>query len=169
MLPNGQLSDIKLKRTDTTLDLSQKAEKLLLTEKLWAVWTIPRTIKKVFRSQLHGHKLAQEADPQQRASHVGRPGCVLPQGASPPAEAAARWSRGNFFDKGDCRDLCNPGCPDRSIGNRQCDSWCMTEECNYDGGDCGDWNCAAADWGNGMCDWECANADCAWDGGDCLH
>ncbi|KAH3757643.1 major facilitator superfamily protein [Pelomyxa schiedti] len=27
MLPNGQLSDIKLKRTDTTLDLSQKAEK----------------------------------------------------------------------------------------------------------------------------------------------
>ncbi|KAH3765094.1 Arylsulfatase I [Pelomyxa schiedti] len=28
MRPNGQLSDIKLKRTDTTLDLSQKAEKV---------------------------------------------------------------------------------------------------------------------------------------------
>ena len=32
---------------------------------------------------------------------------------------------------------CAEGCPDYWIGDSWCDAACETEECDYDGGDCG--------------------------------
>ena len=41
------------------------------------------------------------------------------------------------FDMGDCKGECMKGCPLSYIGDNDCDPDCLSEECEWDGEDCG--------------------------------
>ena len=65
-----------------------------------------------------------------------------------------------------------------NIGNNYCDFRCNNEECNFDGGDCIDYEayvgcpppgsfCTANKIANRACDVGCNNEECLWDDGAC--
>ena len=76
---------------------------------------------------------------------------------------------------------CGRRCLPALVGNGICNSECMFEGCNWDGGDCwgtcsmeeannpvsGQHTCFAMQLGNGECDPECMNLACDFDHGDC--
>jgi hypothetical protein len=72
--------------------------------------------------------------------------------------------------------MCSPGCPERYLGDRNCDRVCMTEACQFDGGDCGSVTaeppvevcaCPLSWLGDATCHAECNTAACQFDRGDC--
>ena len=67
---------------------------------------------------------------------------------------------------------CAVGCLDSYIEDGECDAACNVAACDYDGGDCEEFEeCASGclrGWlGDEDCDPECNNAACDYDGGDC--
>ena len=81
---------------------------------------------------------------------------------------------GEGLPAGQCAHRCLPN----MHGNGFCDTGCMNEACDWDGGDC--WGtctsrtsggsqatCFAMQLGNGECDAECMSVECGYDHGDC--
>lgn len=74
----------------------------------------------------------------------------------------------NYF--GACDRPCEGyGCSTYNWGNGICDTYCFSNECGYDNGDCSQLClCDESLWGDGNCDNECNNYKCDYDFGDCL-